>query len=142
MEDHLAAAKARPDLSRSRVRFGPMADDANPFKGRRTVSQSAPMNVLYRFTKPGGHRAEIRERNVTAFRSIEYLVFVDGALLESELFHNGREAEYPRALEARIKQFLDGGWIQEALQDLPRSEAPRIPPGPQDPKRQSHSCLR
>jgi hypothetical protein len=37
-------------------------------------------------------------------------VFVDRSLLESELFHGGREAEYPAALEARIKQFIDGGW--------------------------------
>lgn len=68
------------------------------------------MRVLYRFEKPGGHWAEIRERTVTTFRAIEYIVFVDGSLLESELFHNGREAQYPVALEARIKQFTDHGW--------------------------------
>ena len=51
------------------------------------------MRVLHRFTKPGGHWAEIRERNVTTFRAIEYIVFMDGSLLEGELFHNGREAE-------------------------------------------------
>ena len=64
----------------------------------------------YPFTKPGGHWAEIRERKVTMFRAIEYTVFVDGSLLEGELFYNGREAEYPKAIEARIKQFSDGGW--------------------------------
>ena len=83
--------------------------NSNPFKGRN-ANVSAPMRVLHRFTKPGGHWAEIRERKVTTFRAIEYIVFVDGSLLESELFHNGREAEYPKALEARIKQFIDGGW--------------------------------
>ena len=82
----------------------------NPFKGR-IASVSAPMRVL--LTKPGGHWAEIREHRVTTFRAIEYIVFVDGSLLESELFHKGREAEYPKALEARIKQFLDGGWVEQ-----------------------------
>src|SRR5688572_263803 len=85
--------------------------DLTPFRGR-IKNVLVPMRTLYRFTKPGGHWAEIRERKVTTFRAIEYIVFVDGSLLESELFHNGREAEYPKALEARIKQFLDGGWSE------------------------------
>lgn len=91
-----------------------MATDTNPFKGRIT-NAAVPMRVLHRFTKPGGHWAEIRERTVTTFRAIEYIVFIDGSLLESEMFHNGREAEYPKALEARIKQFVDGGWHQIEL---------------------------
>jgi hypothetical protein len=76
----------------------------NPFRGR-TLNPTPPMLVLHRFTKPGGHWAEIRERKITTFRAIEFLVFVDGSLLESQMFHNGREAEYPRELEARIRQF-------------------------------------
>ena len=68
------------------------------------------MRVLHGFTKPGDHRAKIRERKVTTFRAIEYIVFMDGSLLESE-----REAEYPKALEARIKQFLDGGWVEAPI---------------------------
>jgi len=44
--------------------------------------------------KPGDHWAEIREREVTTFRAIEYLVFVDGSLLESQLFYHGREAAF------------------------------------------------
>ena len=77
------------------------------------------MRVLHRFTKPGGHWAEIRERKVTTFRAIEYIVFVDGSLLESELFHGGREAEYPAALEARIQQFIDGGWTETPIDAAP-----------------------
>ena len=54
------------------------------------------MRVLRRFTKPSGHWAEIRERKVTQFHALEFLVFVDGLRwLESQLFHDGREAEYP-----------------------------------------------
>ena len=43
------------------------------------------MTVLHRFTKPGGHWAEIRERKVTTFRVIEYIAFVDGSLLKSAM---------------------------------------------------------
>ena len=71
------------------------------------------MTVLHRFTKPGGHWAEIRERKVLPFAALELVVFVDGSLLESEMFHGGRLPAYAPALEARIAQFVDGGWIEE-----------------------------
>jgi hypothetical protein len=87
---------------------------ADPFKGR-AARPVDPMRVLHRFTKPDGHWAEVRERKVTRFRAIEFLVFVDGSLLESEMFHNGREVEYPAALQARIRQFTDGGWTEQAI---------------------------
>ena len=76
------------------------------------------MRVLHRFTKPG-HWAEIREREVTTFRAIEFIVYVDGSLLESQLFYTGREAQYSAEVEARIKQFIDGGWTQE-FRDKPQ----------------------
>ena len=79
-----------------------MTDTANPFKGRRDQSKPAPTNLLYRFTKPGGHCAEIRERKVAMFGGLEYLVFVDGSFLESQLFHGARLPAFPEALEARI----------------------------------------
>ena len=75
------------------------------------------MRTLHRFEKPGGHWAEIRERTVTTVRAIEFIVFVDGSPLESELFHNGREPKYPEALEARIKQFIDGGWTKVPIEE-------------------------
>ena len=71
------------------------------------------MRVLRRFTKPSGHWAEIRERKVTQFHALEFLVFVEELMLESQMFHDGREAEYPSELEARIRQFANGGWIEE-----------------------------
>lgn len=85
--------------------------DITPFKGRVTVP-APPMRVLHRFTKSGGHWAEIRERTITRYRAIEFLVFVDGSLIESQMFHGAREVEYPAALAERIKQFTDGGWIE------------------------------
>src|SRR4030095_10019212 len=96
------------------------AMSTNPFKGRIAMP-SAPMRVVHRFTKPCGHWAELRERKVTQFRAFEFFVFVDGSLLESQMFHSGREAEYTTELEARIKQFVDGGWTEEGSRnaDLP-----------------------
>jgi len=43
---------------------------------------------------------------------------MDGSLLESQMFHNGREAQYPAALEARIKQFTDNGWMEAPMTAL------------------------
>lgn len=76
------------------------------------------MRTLHRFTKPG-HWAEIRERKVTTFRAIEYLVFIDGHFHESQTFHGGREAEYPAELVKRIAQFTDNGWTEVPVEAPP-----------------------
>jgi len=94
-----------------------MSLSGNPFKGR-SVSRSAPMRVLQRFTKPGGHWAEIRERNVTLFKALELFVFVDGQLTESQIFHGERAKDYSDELEKRIAQFLESGWIEQPT-DVP-----------------------
>jgi len=73
------------------------------------------MRVLHRFTKPGGHWAEIRERKVTPFPAIEFFVFIDDRLLESQMFHGARLAESPSALAAVIAQYVDDGWIEQPL---------------------------
>lgn len=86
--------------------------DPTPFRGRRNTAP-LPTRTLYRFEEPGGHWAEIRERKVSTFGALEFLVSMDGSLLESELFHGGRLPGYREALEARIAQFVDGGWIEE-----------------------------
>ena len=54
------------------------AENYTPFT-RRVAQLPAPMRVLHRFTKPGGHVAEIRERTVTAFKALEWLVSVETA---------------------------------------------------------------
>jgi hypothetical protein len=86
-------------------------DPTNPFKGR-AVSAAEPMRVLHRFTKPG-HWAEIRERKVARFAALEWLVFIDGSLIESQLFHGERLDRYQPELDARILQVVDGGWVEE-----------------------------
>jgi hypothetical protein len=85
----------------------------DPFKGRANCA-TEPMRILYRFSKPGGHWAEIRERKVAPFRGLEFIVFVDGSLLESQMFFGERLTLYTIELDARVQQFLDGGWIAEA----------------------------
>jgi hypothetical protein len=87
-----------------------------PVTNGRIMSTAAPTRLLYRFTKTGGDVAEIREQSVTQFRAIEFLVFVNGSLLVGELFHGGREFEYPAAVERRVAQFIDGGWSPVALE--------------------------
>ena len=88
-----------------------MGSEITPFKGR-TATAFSPTRLLRRFVKPG-HVAEIRERSVTAFEAIEFIVFVDGSLLESQMFHGHRLSEYTPALEVRTKQFTDGGWFEQ-----------------------------
>ena len=82
--------------------------------------RQTPERVLIRFTKAGGHWAEIRERTIMAFHgarvralmvAIEYLVVVDGSSMGGELFQRERQAEYSASIEVRIKQFTDSGWI-------------------------------
>ena len=79
---------------------------------------SERVRVLARFTKPGGHRAEIHERTQTSSRfrgAIEFAVFVNGSFLGGELFQGARYAEYSASLDSRIQQFTDDGWTLEML---------------------------
>lgn len=77
------------------------------------TNPTSHMRVLYRFTKPGGHWAEIRERKVTLRRALEFSVFVDGSLIKSEMFQDQRVWEYPTALQATVAEFIDGGWTED-----------------------------
>lgn len=87
-----------------------MSSDFTPFKGRIAAAHK-PARLLRRFTK-SGHVAEIREREVHDLEAIEFIVFVDGSLLESRMFHGRRLGEYPCALEQRAKQFADESWVE------------------------------
>lgn len=89
-----------------------MTSDITPFEGR-TSRSSAPTRVLRRFVK-AKHVAEIHERTVTAFSAVEFVVFVDGALKESQLFHGKRLNDYPQAVEATAKRFTDNRWIEQS----------------------------
>lgn len=89
----------------------------SPFTGR-ILNTPPPMRVLHRFTK-SGRVAEILERKVTQFRAIDFFVFLDGLLLESQIFHGAREVEYPLALASRIAQLIEDGWIEELRRDSP-----------------------
>ena len=97
----------------------------NPFK-RREITSAPPMRVLRRFTKPGGHWAEIRERTASQFHAIEFFVFVDGSLLVSQMFDDEHKTEYLHEVEARIKEFTRQGWIEERRIQERRTEERRI----------------
>lgn len=99
---------------------------SNPFQHRKS-QVSALMRLLRRFTKAGGHWAEIRERTVTQFKAIEFIVYVDDSLLKSQMFHSGREVEYPKALEVRVKQFIDGRVVGSAHRDAAHIRGPHSP---------------
>jgi hypothetical protein len=88
------------------------SSDITPFKGRSELA-AAPLTVLHRFTKPGGRVAVICERKVSPGRAIEFLVYVDHDLRESQVFYGSRVAQYPAALAAVIAQYVDDGWIEQ-----------------------------
>lgn len=96
-----------------------MASDITPFKGRRATAIE-PTRILMRFAK-AGRVAEIRERTVASFKAIEFIVYVDGALLESQMFHEARLEAYVPALAERAKQFTDHGWFEQAVTPRPAS---------------------
>ena len=51
------------------------------------------------------------------FERSKYLVFIDGQLSASQMFHGERLERYLPELEARIAQFLEGGWFAEPITD-------------------------
>lgn len=90
-----------------------MGSDVTPFKGR-TVNAKVETRLVRQFTK-GSRVAEIRERTISSFQAIEFIVFIDGSLLESQMFHGRRLKDCARAIEDRTKQFTDQGWREESI---------------------------
>ena len=95
-----------------------MGSDVTPFKGR-SASTRVETRLVRQFSK-GSRVAEIRERTVSTFQAIEFIVFIDGSLLESQMFHGRRLEEYGPALEVRAKQLTDDGWIEQPA--IPRRD--------------------
>ena len=93
-----------------------VGSDVTPFKGR-SANAKVETRLARQFTR-GSRVAEIRERTVSSFQAIEFIV-IDGSLLESQMFHGRRLAEYARSLEVRAKQFTDDGWLELRL--IPQS---------------------
>ncbi len=78
---------------------------------RAVVNVPVPMRVLHRFTKPGGHVAEIKERRITNFEALEWMEFIDGNLIESRMYHGERVAFYGAELLERVEILMAGGWV-------------------------------
>ena len=45
--------------------------------------------------------------------AVEFIVFIDGVLRYSQLFHGKKLTDYPSTLNARAKQFAEKGWIEQ-----------------------------
>jgi hypothetical protein len=86
-------------------------DHYTPFEGKR-VDAPVPMRVIRRFRKPS-HVAEIRERKVTTFRALEWLLFVDGSLLESRMYHGARLRAYPDEIDECCASMRKDGWVED-----------------------------
>lgn len=99
-----------------------MASDITPFKGRKS-RESTPTQVLRRFVK-SGRIAEIHERSLTALAAVEFIVFVDGSMMKSELFHGKRLPDYPAALKTLGERFKENDWIEQPL----KAPSPEVPP--------------
>ena len=76
------------------------------------MSNAVPLRLVYRFLRPG-HVAEIRERTVSQIRGFEFLVFINGSLIESQMFHDDRIGMYAHELQACCARFRDGGWMED-----------------------------
>jgi hypothetical protein len=95
--------------------------DITPFKGRKP-RESTPTRVLRRFVK-SGRVAEIHERSLTAFAAIEFIVFIDGSMMKSELFHGKRLPDYPAALKTLAERFKKNEWTEQPVK-VPSREVP------------------
>ena len=91
-----------------------MSSDITPFKDRTPTAQ-VPTRLFKRFKK-AAHVAEIRERRVAAFNAVEFIVLVDGYLLESQMFHGQRSKEYAPTVESRAQRFADEGWVEQPIE--------------------------
>ena len=58
------------------------------------------------------------------FAAVEFIVFVDGAMVRSELFHGKRLRDYPTAVEALAKRFAEHDWAEQPLM----TPSPEVPP--------------
>lgn len=101
-----------------------MSSDFTLFNGRAVVA-NPPTRLLRRFTK-ADRVAEIRERTGTSFKAIEFMVLVDGSLLESQMFHGRRLEEYAPALEVRANQLTDDGWLEQPVVHHPFAHECRL----------------
>jgi hypothetical protein len=82
----------------------------SPVAGLRS---RAPMRLLHRFTKLAVIGQRIRERKVTQFQALEFIVFIvfiAGSLIAGQMFHGSRKGGYSAAIKVRIAQLTEGGW--------------------------------
>jgi hypothetical protein len=90
----------------------PEADAATRCAYGVLMPNASSMRLVRRYLKPG-QVAEIRERTVVQINAFEFLVFINGSLIESQLFYGDRLGSYRDELQACCAEFRDGGWIED-----------------------------
>jgi hypothetical protein len=65
---------------------------------------------------------ELRERHIAKVEAVEFLVFLNGLLLETQTFQGARLAEYPSALAAVVLQYETDGWVRDKQADSRKRE--------------------
>ena len=83
------------------------------------MSNATALRIVRRFLKPS-QVAEIRERTVSQVRGFEFLVFINGSLIESQVFCGDRLGMYAHELQACCAQFQETGWMEDST-SVPRS---------------------
>ena len=83
--------------------------DITPFRGR-VINVPKPQRVIRRFTRRSGAVAEVRERQVTQFGALEWLLFVDNVLVETRLYHGARLEAYASELDQVANEMTVDGW--------------------------------
>jgi hypothetical protein len=85
--------RLRPDLLTSTPRIDEYERLNEPVQGTHGAGADPdPSSVSIR--ESTRHSAETRERTVTPFAATEWLLFVNGALIESRLYHGARASAY------------------------------------------------
>jgi hypothetical protein len=75
------------------------------YRSGEPIRRQVKERVLARFEKPG-HVAEIREREITLFKAIEWRVYIDDSMTESRMYQGARLKEYAVERLARRGYFV------------------------------------
>ena len=83
--------------------------DFTPFRGKHIDIKPAT-RVIGRFMKPGGNTAVIRERKVTQFAALEWMLVIDGQMIETRMYHGARLPAYVDELRECREHLIRSGW--------------------------------
>lgn len=96
-----------------------MAAEYTPFTGQR-LNVVQPTRTLHRLRR-GEAIAEIRERAVTPYQAVEWLLFVGADLIESRMYHGERAPLYAAELAQVVADLQAKGWTLEPTPPPPQN---------------------